>query len=91
MTTEFLTRIEAADLLTPVAAFMKLSSLVPAQAGGGEGRPYRLLFESVEGGAARGRYSVIALLPDLVWRCAHGVASINTAPHDAGICTCPMA
>ncbi|MDL2172277.1 MULTISPECIES: anthranilate synthase component I [Asaia] len=84
MTTEFLTRIEAADLLTPVAAFMKLSSLVPAQAGGGEGRPYRLLFESVEGGAARGRYSVIALLPDLVWRCAHGVASINTAPHDAG-------
>ncbi|WP_122049528.1 anthranilate synthase component I family protein [Asaia bogorensis] len=84
MTTEFLTRIEAADLLTPVAAFMKLSSLVPAQASGGEGRPYRLLFESVEGGAARGRYSVIALLPDLVWRCAHGVASINTAPHEAG-------
>ncbi len=26
------------------------------------------LFESVEGGAVRGRYSIIGLLPDLVWR-----------------------
>ncbi len=77
MTTRFLYSVEAADLLTPVAAFMKLSSLVPE---GMEGRPYRLLFESVEGGAARGRYSVIALLPDLIWRCVHGVASINNAP-----------
>ncbi|WP_336945464.1 anthranilate synthase component I [Asaia sp. HN010] len=81
MTTEFLYSIEAADLLTPVSAFMKLSSLVPHT---GEGRPYRLLFESVEGGATRGRYSVIALLPDLVWRCAHGVASVNTAPFEPG-------
>lgn len=80
MTTEFLTSIEAADLLTPVSAYMKLSSLVP-QGNDGEGaRPYRLLFESVEGGASRGRYSVIAMLPDLVWRCAHGVASVNAAP-----------
>lgn len=81
MTTEFLYSIEAADLLTPVSAFMKLSSLVPQS---GEGRPYRLLFESVEGGATRGRYSVIALLPDLVWRCAHGVASVNAAPFEPG-------
>ncbi|GBQ84230.1 anthranilate synthase component I family protein [Asaia krungthepensis] len=84
MTTDFLTSIEAADLLTPVSAFMKLSSLVPSltDEAGKTHRPYRLLFESVEGGAARGRYSVIALLPDLVWRCAHGVASINKAPFD---------
>ncbi len=26
------------------------------------------LFESVEGGAVRGRYSIIGLAPDLVWR-----------------------
>ncbi|GAB6854527.1 anthranilate synthase component I [Asaia astilbis] len=81
MTTRFVYSIEAADLLTPVSAFMKLSSLVPEHE---KGRPYRLLFESVEGGATRGRYSVIALLPDLVWRCAHGVASINHAPFESG-------
>jgi anthranilate synthase component 1 len=46
------------DLETPVSAFLKL----------GQGRPYAFLFESVEGGAWRGRYSVIALKPDLVWR-----------------------
>ncbi len=47
------------DLETPVAAYMKI----------GLGRPYAFLFESVEGGAYRGRYSIVALKPDLVWRC----------------------
>ncbi|MCE2987832.1 MAG: anthranilate synthase component I, partial [Phenylobacterium sp.] len=47
------------DLETPVSAYLKV----------GNGRPYAFLFESVEGGAWRGRYSVIALKPDLVWRC----------------------
>jgi anthranilate synthase component 1 len=47
------------DLETPVSAYLKL----------GHGRPYAFLFESVEGGAWRGRYSIIALRPDLVWRC----------------------
>ena len=49
------------DLETPVSAFLKI----------GRGEPYAFLFESVEGGAWRGRYSVITLRPDLIWRC-HG-------------------
>ena len=47
------------DLETPVSAFLKI----------GHERPYAFLFESVEGGAWRGRYSIVALKPDLVWRC----------------------
>src|SRR5580698_4852391 len=60
-------RHDIADLLTPVAAFMKVA----------HGQPYSFLLESVEGGAVRGRYSVIGMAPDLVWRCAHGVVLIN--------------
>ena len=60
-------RVLAADLITPVAAFLRLA----------HGRPYSLLLESVEGGAARGRYSVIAFAPDLIWRCEAGAVSIN--------------
>ena len=48
-----------ADLETPVAAFLKLA----------HGKPNSFLLESVEGGAARGRYSIIGLAPDLIWRC----------------------
>jgi len=33
----------------------------------------------------RGRYSIIGLQPDLIWRCREGAAEINrTALHDAG-------
>jgi len=46
------------DLETPVSAYLKI----------GRNAPYSFLFESVEGGAWRGRYSIIALKPDLVWR-----------------------
>ncbi len=60
-------RHDIADLLTPVAAFLKVA----------HGQPYSFLLESVEGGAARGRYSVIGMAPDLVWRCEQGVATIN--------------
>ena len=35
------------------------------------------LLESVEGGASRGRFSMIGLDPDLVWRCQDGVAAID--------------
>ncbi len=63
-----------ADLETPVAAFLKLA----------EGKHNAFLLESVEGGAARGRYSVIGMAPDLVWRCRGGRAEVNrhalTAP-----------
>jgi anthranilate synthase component 1 len=56
-----------ADLETPVAAFLKLA----------QGRPNSFLLESVEGGASRGRYSIIGLEPDLVWRVRDGRAEIN--------------
>jgi anthranilate synthase component 1 len=56
-----------ADLETPVSAFLKL----------GEGRDNAFLFESVQGGEARGRYSIIGLKPDLIWRCRDGKAQIN--------------
>jgi len=47
------------DLETPVSAYLKIA----------QGRDYAFLYESVEGGAWRGRYSIVALKPDLVWRC----------------------
>src|SRR5512133_2444464 len=56
-----------ADLETPVSAFLKL----------GGGKAPTFLLESVEGGAVRGRYSIIGLDPDLVWRTVAGLAEIN--------------
>ena len=56
-----------ADLETPVSAFLKIAG----------GRPMSFLLESVEGGAVRGRYSVIGLDPDLVWRTHGSHAEIN--------------
>lgn len=47
------------DLETPVSAYLKV----------GRARPFAFLFESVEGGAWRGRYSILTVEPDLVWRC----------------------
>jgi anthranilate synthase component 1 len=60
-----------ADLETPVSAFLKIAG----------GRPMSFLLESVEGGAVRGRYSVIGIDPDIIWR-AYGVrAEINRSVH----------
>jgi anthranilate synthase component 1 len=63
------------DLETPVGAYLKLA----------QGQPNAFLLESIEGGSARGRYSVIGMAPDLIWRCRNGVAEINrharSAPH----------
>jgi anthranilate synthase component 1 len=56
-----------ADLETPVSAFLKLATR----------RPLSFLLESVEGGATRGRYSVIGLDPDVVWRTNGANAEIN--------------
>lgn len=67
----------AADLLTPVSAYLRLAAAFPHPS-------YRLLFESVEGGAARGRYSVIALCPDMVWRCHDGASAVDNAPEREG-------
>ena len=55
------------DLETPVSAYMKL----------GQGSANTYLFESVQGGEQRGRYSIIGLKPDLIWRCRDGKAEIN--------------
>ncbi len=59
-----------ADLETPVSAYLKLA---------GDGR-MGLLLESVEGGAQRGRYSIIGIEPDIVWRARGEAAEINRNP-----------
>ncbi len=57
-----------ADLETPVSAFLKLAA----------GRAGNLfLLESVEGGAQRGRYSLIGLDPDVIWRANGDSCEIN--------------
>ena len=61
-----------ADLETPVSAFLKIAA----------GRPMSFLLESVEGGAVRGRYSIIGLDPDLIWRTVGGRAEINRAARE---------
>lgn len=72
---QVLLRERVADLETPVGAYLKLA----------QGRTDAFLLESIEGGAARGRYSAIGFAPDLVWRCRNGRAEINrhalSAPH----------
>jgi anthranilate synthase component 1 len=55
-----------ADLETPVSAFLKLGA-----------KSMSFLLESVEGGAVRGRYSIIGLDPDLIWRTNNGKAEVN--------------
>ncbi|RDJ24206.1 anthranilate synthase component I [Bosea caraganae] len=55
------------DCETPVAAFLKLRHATQGPA---------FLLESVEGGAVRGRYSMIGIEPDVLWRCHHGEASL---------------
>jgi len=73
--TQIATWTGVSDLETPVAAFLKLA----------HGQPNTFLLESIEGGTARGRYSVIGMAPDLIWRCRNGVAELNrhalSAPH----------
>lgn len=66
--------VEPADLLTPVSAYIRLAGF-----DGGTGR-HTLLLESVEGGVSRGRYSVIALKPDLVWTCHNGQVTVDENP-----------
>ncbi len=64
------------DLETPVSAYLKVA----------RGRPYAFLFESVEGGAWRGRYSILAMKPNLVWRCRGDQAEISEGPAiEAGV------
>src|SRR5688572_4214415 len=69
-----------ADLETPVSAFLKIAG----------GRAMSFLLESVEGGATRGRYSIIGVDPDVVWRVHDGRAEINRAVRtDVTFAPCP--
>ena len=63
----FVWRRQVADTETPVAAALKL-----IEPGRGD-----YLLESVEGGATRGRHSLIGLAPDLVFRASGDQAEIN--------------
>ena len=70
-----------ADLETPVSAFLKI----------GGGKPMSFLLESVEGGAVRGRYSIIGLDPDLIWRAQANRAEVNRQAGTAAVFTpCPQ-
>ena len=59
-----------ADLETPVSAMLKIA----------DERPNSFLFESVEGGSNRGRYSIIGCEPDLIWRARGNKAEVNRNP-----------
>jgi anthranilate synthase component 1 len=54
----------AADLDTPVSLMLKLTGA----------QKDSFVLESVTGGEVRGRYSIIGMKPDLIWRC-HGTES----------------
>lgn len=57
----------AADLDTAVSLMLKL----------GQAQPDTFMLESVTGGEVRGRYSVVGMKPDLVWRCHGDKAQLN--------------
>jgi len=61
-----------ADLETPVSAYLKVAGARPEASS-----PMSFLLESVEGGAVRGRYSIIGLEPDLILRVNGKHAEIN--------------
>jgi anthranilate synthase component 1 len=64
----------AADLDTPVSLMLKLTGA----------QKDAFVLESVTGGEVRGRYSIIGMKPDLVWRCRGESSAINrTARYDA--------
>lgn len=55
------------DLDTPVSAYLKVAL----------GKPYAFLFESVQGGEQRGRYSFLGFAPDVVWKATDDMAEIS--------------
>ena len=56
-----------ADLDTPVSLMLKVT----------QGRKDSFILESVTGGEVRGRYSIIGMKPDLVWKCHGNQAHLN--------------
>lgn len=59
----------AADLDTPVSLMLKLT-------GAAENA---FVLESVTGGEVRGRYSIIGMKPDLIWKCQGETSAVNRA------------
>ena len=57
----------SADLDTPVSLMLRLT----------EAQTYSFVLESVTGGEVRGRYSIIGMKPDLIWRCDGETSEIN--------------
>ncbi|MEC7851789.1 MAG: anthranilate synthase component I [Pseudomonadota bacterium] len=69
-TPQLVARELVADTQTPVSAYLRLAA----------GKRNTFLLESVEGGEIRGRFSIIGLAPDLIWRSRDAVAEINRSP-----------
>ncbi len=59
----------AADMDTPVSLMLRL----------GDAGPHSFMLESVTGGEIRGRYSMIGMNPDVIWKCRGTTAQINRA------------
>ncbi len=57
----------AADLDTPVSLMLKLAG----------NAKNAFMLESVTGGEVRGRYSIIGMKPDLIWRCNGAASAVN--------------
>ncbi|WP_164659163.1 anthranilate synthase component I [Tropicibacter sp. Alg240-R139] len=57
----------AADLDTPVSLMLKLTGA----------QKDAFMLESVTGGEVRGRYSIIGMKPDLIWRCHGDQSALN--------------
>ncbi|MEK7264811.1 MAG: anthranilate synthase component I [Pseudomonadota bacterium] len=66
-TAQVLLRRIVSDLETPVSAYLKLAGR----------RRNAFLLESVEGGEKLGRYSIIGVRPDAIWRATGDTAEIN--------------
>lgn len=69
-TAQIVTMRLVADLETPVSAMLRLSA----------DEPFAFLLESVEGGNQRGRYSIIGMAPDLIWRSSDGKVEVCKNP-----------
>ena len=57
----------AADLDTPVSLMMKLTG----------GQKDSFVLESVTGGEVRGRYSIVGMKPDMIWKCEGDKSYLN--------------
>ena len=64
----------AADLDTPVSLLLKLTKAAADS----------FVLESVTGGEVRGRFSIIGMDPDLIWRCKNGKSEIFNCGYGKG-------